>query len=189
MSMAQRVVFFLLALILGAVGLWLIRDASNDEVVASTPSQESASFESAEGAMRRSAVFDAASQAAQDERRTEPSPASAAPTPSPFDSAESDELKYAVQLVVGAETGPREWHKAAEVFQRCVDANRFNFLCQRGVKAAWERIDSDGGPSSALVVAPAGASKAARLAPSTGPTGMVKGPVQSIEPQPEMPTR
>lgn len=70
--------------------------------------------------------------------------------PSPFEGSDSAELQYAVKLVLGETTGPREWHKAAEVFQRCVDQNPTNHLCKRGVYAAWERIDSDGGQPTAL---------------------------------------
>lgn len=70
--------------------------------------------------------------------------------PSPFESADSPELKYAVKLVLSETTGPHEWRKAAEVFQRCVDENPTNHLCRRGVYAAWERIDSDGGMPTAL---------------------------------------
>lgn len=70
--------------------------------------------------------------------------------PSPFDRPDSEELQYAVKLVLGENTGPREWHSAAQVFQRCVDANPYNHLCKRGVYAAWERIDSDGGRPTAL---------------------------------------
>ena len=70
--------------------------------------------------------------------------------PSPFESSDSPELKYAVKLVLSESTGPYEWRKAAEVFQRCVDENPTNHLCRRGVYAAWERIDSDGGMPTAL---------------------------------------
>lgn len=70
--------------------------------------------------------------------------------PSPFESADSPELQYAVKLVLSQTTGPFEWRKAAEVFQRCVDENPTNHLCKRGVYAAWERIDSDGGMPTAL---------------------------------------
>lgn len=70
--------------------------------------------------------------------------------PSPFDATDSKELQYAVQLVTGPGTGPEQWRNAAEVFQKCVDANPHNYLCKRGVYAAWERIDSDGGPATAL---------------------------------------
>ncbi|MCA3013216.1 MAG: hypothetical protein INH41_12550 [Myxococcaceae bacterium] len=47
-------------------------------------------------------------------------------------------------------SGPTEWRNAAEVFQRCVDQNPTNNFCKRGVFAAWERIDSDGGKPTAL---------------------------------------
>jgi hypothetical protein len=70
--------------------------------------------------------------------------------PSPFADGSSEELQYAVKLVTGPDTGPVQWRKAAEVFQRCIDANPTNHLCRRGVYAAWERIDSDGGPPTAL---------------------------------------
>ena len=70
--------------------------------------------------------------------------------PSPFDSADSKELQYAVQLVIGPGTGPEQWLNAAKVFQRCVDQNPNNHLCRRGVYGAWERLDSDGGPATAL---------------------------------------
>ncbi|MCA2977173.1 MAG: hypothetical protein INH41_21270 [Myxococcaceae bacterium] len=70
--------------------------------------------------------------------------------PSPFLDQGSEELQYAVHLVTGPGTGPTEWRKAAEVFQRCIDVNPTNHLCRRGVYAAYERIDSDGGPATAL---------------------------------------
>jgi hypothetical protein len=70
--------------------------------------------------------------------------------PNPFADSKSAELQYAVQLVLGPNTGPAEWKKAAEVFQRCVDVNPTNHLCKRGVYAAYERLDSDGGPATAL---------------------------------------
>lgn len=80
--------------------------------------------------------------------------APAAPTvekePSPFDRADSPELAYAIELVNREGSGPTEWRKAAEVFTRCVDANRFNHLCRRGLAAAWERLESDGGPTHLL---------------------------------------
>ena len=84
--------------------------------------------------------------------------------PSPFENSDSPELQYAVKLVLSESTGPREWHKAAEVFLRCVDQNPTNHLCRRGLYAAWERIDSDGGRPTALS--------------TTGPLG--------IEPNPTM---
>ncbi len=71
--------------------------------------------------------------------------------PSPFDDPGSPELQYAVKLVLEG-TDPVQWQKAAEVFQRCVDASPKNFLCARGVRAAWERLDSDGGPATSLRV-------------------------------------
>jgi len=70
--------------------------------------------------------------------------------PNPFADSKSAELQYAVKLVLGPNTGPAEWKKAAEVFQRCVDVNPTNHLCKRGVYAAYERLDSDGGPATAL---------------------------------------
>ncbi len=73
--------------------------------------------------------------------------------PSPFESSNSAELQYATKLVIGENTGPTEWKKAVEVFQRCLDQNPKNHLCKRGVYAAWERIDSDGGmPTTNLTV-------------------------------------
>lgn len=73
--------------------------------------------------------------------------------PSPFESSDSAELQYATKLVIGENTGPTEWKKAVEVFQRCLDQNPKNHLCKRGVAAAWERIDSDGGmPTTGLKV-------------------------------------
>ncbi|MER2566543.1 MAG: hypothetical protein ABTQ32_37825 [Myxococcaceae bacterium] len=73
--------------------------------------------------------------------------------PSPFEGADSAELQYATKLVIGENTGPGEWRKAVEVFQRCLDQNPMNHFCKRGVHAAWERIDSDGGqPTTTLTV-------------------------------------
>lgn len=73
--------------------------------------------------------------------------------PSPFETSDSAELQYATKLVIGENTGPNEWKKAVEVFQRCLDQNPKNHLCKRGVAAAWERIDSDGGmPTTGLKV-------------------------------------
>ncbi|MBL8935028.1 MAG: hypothetical protein JNM69_10770 [Archangium sp.] len=73
--------------------------------------------------------------------------------PSPFETSDSAELQYATKLVLGDNTGPTEWKKAVEVFQRCLDQNPKNHLCKRGVAAAWERIDSDGGlPTTGLKV-------------------------------------
>lgn len=90
---------------------------------------------------------------------TEPAapPAPAPPpveyAPSPFETSSSAELEYATKLVIGEKTGPTEWMKAVEVFQRCLDQNPKNHLCKRGVYAAWERIDSDGGmPRTNLTV-------------------------------------
>ena len=75
--------------------------------------------------------------------------------PSPFESSNSAELQYATKLVIGEETGPGEWRKAVEVFQRCLDQNPMNHFCKRGVYAAWERIDSDGGmPTTTLTAQP-----------------------------------
>lgn len=71
--------------------------------------------------------------------------------PSPFESADSAELQYAAKLVLGETTGPAQWLKAAEVFQRCVDQNPTNHFCRRGVRAAWERLDSDGGQPTSLM--------------------------------------
>lgn len=92
---------------------------------------------------------------------TEPPSAGGAAPPrveyaqSPFESADSPELQYAAKLVIGNDTGPAEWKKAVEVFQRCVDQNPTNHFCKRGVYAAWERIDSDGGqPTTNLTVQP-----------------------------------
>jgi len=94
--------------------------------------------------------------------------------PSPFEGSDSPELQYAVKLVLSETTGPYEWHKAAEVFQRCVDQNPTNHLCKRGVYAAWERIDSDGGRPTALTRTGAFDVGSARLQDATErPDGLV----------------
>lgn len=73
--------------------------------------------------------------------------------PSPFEGSDSAELQYATKLVLGENTGPAEWKNAVGVFQRCLEQNPKNHLCRRGVAAAWERIDSDGGmPTTNLKV-------------------------------------
>ncbi|MBE2250659.1 MAG: hypothetical protein IAE78_14070 [Myxococcus sp.] len=70
--------------------------------------------------------------------------------PSPFETSDSAELQYAVKLVLSDTSGPYEWRNAVEVFRRCLDQSPLNHLCKRGLYAAWERLDSDGGRPTAL---------------------------------------
>ncbi|MDX2010198.1 MAG: hypothetical protein SFW67_08415 [Myxococcaceae bacterium] len=154
MTTPQRVALATVAGALLATGFWLLRP---DEPTAapSAPTPTSAPTVAVAPGTTPLPVAEAVpAMAAADAGAPTPAPAPTGPTvevaPSPFTDSNSEELKYAVKLVLGPDTGPTEWRKAAEVFQRCVDVNPTNHLCKRGVFAAYERLDSDGGPASSL---------------------------------------
>ncbi|MCU0695237.1 MAG: hypothetical protein MUC96_01770 [Myxococcaceae bacterium] len=158
MTTTQRVALATAAGALLAAGFWLLRPeetapptappsgaAPVPSAVVAPPAPRA---EVAEAATPTPAA-DAGTSAAAAEP-TAPSGPTVEVAPSPFTDANSEELRYAVKLVLGPDTGPTEWRKAAEVFQRCVDVNPTNHLCKRGVYAAYERLDSDGGPATTL---------------------------------------
>lgn len=162
MSTTQRVGVAVVALGLMGLGVFLVMGKSDEAQPASPPAKvpvlaaPTTPVTTPEGTVAPTAPVAVAP--------TTPTPAGAgggagagAPqvemAPSPFESSDSAELQYATKLVIGENTGPTEWKKAVEVFQRCLDQNPKNHLCKRGVAAAWERIDSDGGmPTTGLKV-------------------------------------
>lgn len=154
----KRLTLGAVAIALVAVGVFLIRSpeptrspVEQEPLVAAQPSTPATVTGPSPAKVDSSTAVTASADASSAPVATEPVPSpNLEMAPSPFDSADSKELQYAVQLVIGPETGPEQWHNAARVFQRCVDANPTNHLCRRGVFAAWERIDSDGGPATAL---------------------------------------
>ncbi len=183
MTNTQRGALAAVAVALSAVGLFLILgDEASPPATSAAPVAEvapapvavtgrpSAPSQPTTGAPTPAAVAEASSDVVPAEE--------AGPhvefAPSPFESADSAELQYAVKLVLGADTGPNEWHNAARVFQRCVDENPHNHLCKRGVYAAWERIDSDGGRPTALTQTGALSLDPSRLQnPTERPDGVV----------------
>jgi hypothetical protein len=155
MNNTQRVALTVVSIVLVALGLFLIRgDDSDTDIAAATSPGEPRRDVAPEPMTTRPPTAlaqqptEAPSPVAAHEPQEKDSKVELAP--SPFESPDSPELQYAVKLVLGENTGPNEWRKAAEVFQRCVDQNPTNHLCKRGVYAAWERIDSDGGQATAL---------------------------------------
>lgn len=160
MTNTQRAALGVVAVALVALGLFLVLGGESDATVTpsgqvtevgpgptaptTTPTAPGQPTSGAPAAEVVAAVSDAGAAPV-----AKPGP-SVELAPSPFEGSDSPELQYAVKLVLSENTGPHEWHKAAEVFQRCVDQNPTNHLCKRGVYAAWERIDSDGGRPTAL---------------------------------------
>ncbi len=78
---------------------------------------------------------------------TEPSPPSAPPefsdvdvVGSPFDSDDSAELRYAVDLLYGPDAGRADFIAAGEVFERCLKHNAAHPRCLRGLVAAQNAI-------------------------------------------------
>lgn len=155
MTTTQRIALAVVSAVMVGAGVWLLREGA-PEPQAAAPQAPLPTGPTAIAAPTPALPGSAPAADAVDGSVApkEPAPPASGPTvevaPSPFADATSEELQYAVKLVTGPGTGPAEWRKAAEVFQRCVDVNPTNHLCKRGVYAAWERIDSDGGPPTAL---------------------------------------
>lgn len=164
MSTTQRVGVAVVALGLLGLGVFLVLGKSDEPQPASPPAN--APVVAAPTTPPPSSPLEAPAPAPSAPVAAAPTPPPGADTaapgaprveyaPSPFEAADSAELQYATKLVIGEETGPGEWKKAVEVFQRCLDQNPMNHFCKRGVYAAWERIDSDGGmPTTTLTAQP-----------------------------------
>lgn len=155
----QRLILLAVAVLLVAAGAFLLLDDKKEPAPppagATAPSPTSPSSGARPTAMDTpddpseplAAARDGSVQPVDAVRPTGPKPEM---EPSPFDSPDSKELQYAVGLLTGPNTGPEQWLKAAEVFQTCIDANKHNYLCRRGLYGAWQRLDTDGGPATAL---------------------------------------
>lgn len=157
MTTVQRIGLALTAVLLLGVGVYLVQSDDSEDVARVAPEPASAAVPSIPTTPVGAVSPGAPPPAPSAVTGTLPADAPVAKTsadvaiePSPFESGDSRELQYAVQLVNGPDTGPAQWNKAAEVFRRCFDENKFNFLCQRGLAAAYERIDTDGGVTHLL---------------------------------------
>ncbi len=156
---SQRLILLAVAVLLVAAGAFLLLD--DDKEPSAVPAGTTAPSPTSPPAGTRATAMDTPDEppeplaAARDGSvppvdAIRPSGPKPELEPSPFDSPDSKELQYAVQLLTGPGTGPEQWLRAGEVFRLCIDANRFNHLCRRGLYGVWQRIDSDGGPATAL---------------------------------------
>lgn len=161
MSSNQRLALAAVAVLLIGTGLYLVQ--SDDAPVAPSPqaadvpappAQPVAVAPPSEPAREVPVVAPVAVAAAVVDagfvERYDPTAPRPLEEPSPFESGDSAELQYAVKLVIGEGSGPAEWNNAMGVFQRCIDQNKFNHLCRRGLAAAYERLSTDGGPTTLL---------------------------------------